>query len=163
MKVLVCGGRHYADRERLTTVLDRLRAERGFSLVIAGGARGADTLAEEWAKAAGLPCDVYRADWEGLGRKAGPIRNERMLHEGKPELVVGFPGGRGTAHMCRIAREAGVEVIEIADPLDEALAELSAQLLQLRTPEEIRAFFAREGGCRVSFELPRTRRRRRGR
>jgi hypothetical protein len=37
-----------------------------------------------------------------------------MLMEGKPDLVVGFPGGRGTAHMCRIAGEAGVEVIEIA-------------------------------------------------
>jgi hypothetical protein len=36
-----------------------------------------------------------------------------MLAEGKPDLVVGFPGGRGTAHMCSIARAAGVEVIEI--------------------------------------------------
>lgn len=53
------------------------------------------------------------ADWEDLGRKAGPIRNQRMLDDGRPELVVAFPGGPGTAHMCRIAREAGVEVIEV--------------------------------------------------
>jgi hypothetical protein len=114
MRVLVCGGRHYADRDRLYTVLDQLHAKLGFTLVIAGGARGADTLAEEWAKAVSLPCEVYRADWEGLGRKAGPIRNERMLAEDKPDLVVGFPGGRGTAHMVGIARVAGVQVIEIA-------------------------------------------------
>ena len=114
MKVLVCGGRDYADRDHLNAELDRLHAERTFTLVIAGGARGADTLAAEWAASRGVPCDVYMADWEGLGRKAGPIRNGRMLAEGKPDLVVGFPGGRGTAHMCRIAREAGVEVIEIA-------------------------------------------------
>lgn len=113
LRILVCGGRDYADRDRLNAELDRLRAERGFSLVTTGGARGADTLAAEWAGSRGVPCDVYMADWAGLGRKAGPIRNERMLHEGKPELVVGFPGGRGTAHMYRIAREAGVEVIEI--------------------------------------------------
>jgi hypothetical protein len=99
MRVLVCGGRDYADRDWLYAELDRLRAERGFSLVIAGGARGADTLAEEWARARGVSCEVYRADWEGLGRKAGPTRNARMLAEGKPDLVVGFPGGRGTAHM----------------------------------------------------------------
>lgn len=111
-RVLVCGGRDYADNAMLTATLDRLHAERGFSLVIAGGARGADTMAEEWARARGIACDVYRADWEGLGRKAGPIRNGRMLTEGKPQLVVAFPGGRGTAHMVRIAREAGVEVIE---------------------------------------------------
>jgi predicted Rossmann-fold nucleotide-binding protein len=112
-RALICGGRNYADTAILTDTLDRLHAERGFSLVIAGGARGADTMGEEWARARGLPCDVYRVDWEGLGRKAGPIRNERMLTEGKPGLVVAFPGGRGTAHMTRIAREAGVEVIEI--------------------------------------------------
>jgi hypothetical protein len=113
LRVLVCGGRDFHDRGLLNDALDRLHAERGFSLVIAGGARGADTLAEEWAKARNIPCEIYHADWEGLGRKAGPIRNARMLVAGKPDLVVGFPGGRGTAHMVRIAREAGVEAIEI--------------------------------------------------
>ena len=114
MRVLCCGGREFLDREMLTAALDRLHRERGFSLVIAGGARGADTLAEEWAHAAGVRCDVYMADWAGLGRKAGPIRNRQMLDEGKPELVVAFPGGRGTANMVRIAREAGIEVIEVS-------------------------------------------------
>ena len=64
--------------------------------------------------AAGLPCTVFQADWAGLGRKAGPIRNKLMLDEGKPDLVVAFPGGRGTAHMTRIARGAGIEVIEVS-------------------------------------------------
>jgi hypothetical protein len=113
VRVLVCGGRDFCDRDRLAATLDRLHQERGFALVIAGGARGADTLAEEWATARGIACDVYRADWVLLGRKAGPIRNSRMLTEGKPQVVVAFPGGRGTAHMTRIAREAGVEVVEI--------------------------------------------------
>jgi hypothetical protein len=114
MRVLVCGGRDFDNRAMLNAALDRLHAERVFSLVIAGGARGADTLAEDWANARGIACDVYRGDWEGLGRKAGPIRNKQMLDEGKPDLVVAFPGGRGTAHMVRIAREAGVEVVEVA-------------------------------------------------
>ena len=87
---------------------------RGIALVIAGGARGADTIAAEWAKARDIPCEVYMADWDGLGPKAGPIRNQRMLDEGKPDLVVAFPGGRDTADMMRRARSAGVEVVEIA-------------------------------------------------
>jgi hypothetical protein len=115
--VLVCGGREFSDRDALEVTLDRLHRERGFSLIIAGGARGADTMAEEWAKARGIACDVYHADWAGRGRRAGPIRNEQMLREGKPDLVVAVPGGRGTAHMCRIAREAGVEVVEVSTPL----------------------------------------------
>jgi predicted Rossmann-fold nucleotide-binding protein len=113
MRVLVCGGRAFEDRQALNETLSRLREERGFSLVIAGGARGADTFAKEWAKAVGLPCDVYKADWEGLGRKAGPIRNQRMLDEGKPDLVVAFPGGKGTADMARRARAAGIELMEV--------------------------------------------------
>lgn len=108
-------GREYADREKLAAVLADLRRARGATVLIAGGARGADTLAEEWAKAQGLPCTVYMADWEGLGRKAGPIRNQRMLDEGKPDLVIAFPGGRGTADMIRRAREAGVETIEVQE------------------------------------------------
>jgi predicted Rossmann-fold nucleotide-binding protein len=117
MRVLVCGGRDYLDRSRLNAVLDRLHVERGFTLVIAGGARGADTLAAEWAASRGILFEIYIAAWETEGRKAGPLRNFQMLEEGRPGLVVGFPGGRGTAHMCRIAREAGVEVIEIAPAL----------------------------------------------
>jgi hypothetical protein len=70
-------------------------------------------MAEWWAKGIGVPCDVYEADWISLGRKAGPIRNQRMLEEGKPDLVMAFPGGRGTADMVRRGKEAGVEVIEV--------------------------------------------------
>jgi predicted Rossmann-fold nucleotide-binding protein len=113
MRVLVCGGRDYSNREALAAVLAELRQTRGISLVIAGGARGADTMAEWWAAAEGVPCDVYQADWSGLGRKAGPIRNQRMLDEGKPDLIVAFLGGRGTADMVRRGREAGIEVIEV--------------------------------------------------
>lgn len=115
MRVLACGGREYTDHEALAAVLSDLRRTRGITVLIAGGARGADTMAEEWAKAQGLPCEVYQADWDNLGRKAGPIRNQRMLDEGKPDLVVAFPGGRGTADMVRRAREAGVETIEVGD------------------------------------------------
>ena len=114
-KVLVCGGRDFDDRAGLFAALDRLHAARAFSVVIAGGARGADTLAVEWATDRGVPTEVYMAEWERLGRKAGPIRNQRMLDEGKPGLVVAFPGGRGTAGMVALSREAGVDVITI-DP-----------------------------------------------
>ena len=39
------------------------------------------------------------------------MRNARMLAEGKPDLVVAFPGGRGTADMVAQARKAGVRVV----------------------------------------------------
>jgi hypothetical protein len=88
--------------------LDRLHAEHQFVVLIEGDARGADRIAGEGADLRGVEHVKFPADWEKLGRKAGPIRNEQMLRAGKADLVVAFPGARGTAHMVRIAREAGV-------------------------------------------------------
>ena len=74
MRVLCCGGRECIDRELLTATRTGLHQERRFSLLIAGGARGADTMAEEWAKTAGLPCTVYQADWKGPWPKGRPFQ-----------------------------------------------------------------------------------------
>ena len=109
-RVLICGGRDFTDREAVYASLDSLHAEHRVSLVIAAGARGAERLATEWARGHGVPAEVYEADWQRLGRKAGPLRNARMLIEGKPDLVVAFPGGKDTANMIEQARGAGVRV-----------------------------------------------------
>lgn len=112
MRLLVCGGRDYADGDAVFRALDMARAERGVALVIHGAARGADTLAARWAAARGVPAQAFPADWETHGRAAGHIRNARMLREGRPDGVIAFPGGRGTADMIRQAEAAGVWVWE---------------------------------------------------
>ena len=71
-------------------------------MVIVGGARGADTMAAEWATARSIPCLIYMADWSGLGPKAGPIRNQRMLDEGKPDLVIAFPEAAAQPIWCDV-------------------------------------------------------------
>jgi len=106
VRVLVCGGRDYNDRETVGRVLSNLNP----SLVIEGGATGADRLARLWAARTTTDVDTYEADWRTHGKAAGPIRNQRMLDEGKPDLVVAFPGGRGTADMIRRAEAAGMPV-----------------------------------------------------
>ena len=114
MRVLVCGGRNYSDRDRVNAVLDKLNADAGVDVVIHGAARGADDMADRWAFSCGIDVEMYPADWENQGSFAGPMRNTRMLNEGKPDLVIAFPGGRGTADMVKKARRAGVQVVEIA-------------------------------------------------
>lgn len=115
MRVLVCGGRDYNNHSRIYHVLDDIQDERGnFSIVITGDATGADHWAESWAWMQTLPHLKVAADWVGYGRRAGPIRNGLMLTEGKPDLVVAFPGGRGTADMVRKATAAKIEVIKVA-------------------------------------------------
>ena len=110
MRVLVCGGRNYRDRDRVFQVLDSIEP----SVVIHGGARGADQLAGAWAKERQVSCKTYPAQWDRYGKSAGFRRNEQMLNEGNPDLIIAFPGGNGTAHMMRIARQRGYEVTEIA-------------------------------------------------
>jgi hypothetical protein len=119
MHVLVCGGRDYADVGALNEALDALHRERAVTLLIHGAARGADSLAAAWARSRGIPTLAFPANWKKDGKAAGFVRNARMLRDGRPDLVVAFPGGKGTAHMVRLARDAGVPVLEIAGA-DEA-------------------------------------------
>lgn len=112
MRVLVCGGRDFDDREFLREVLDALAREHVIDVVIHGDAVGADRMAGEWARLAGIRELAFPADWEKYRRAAGPIRNRQMLVEAAPDVVVAFPGGRGTANMIRQARAAGVPVHE---------------------------------------------------
>jgi hypothetical protein len=113
LRVLACGGRDFNDTGLVRETLDRLHAQRGVSLLIHGAARGADRMAGEWAKSAGVPVLTFPADWDRHGRGAGPIRNARMLREGSPNYVVAFPGGRGTADMVLRSKDAGLPVEEV--------------------------------------------------
>lgn len=112
-RVLVCGGRDYQDRERLFVVLDEHHARQPITVLIEGGADGADRFASMWAFEHEIDSDTFFAKWKVHGRAAGPIRNQRMIDEGRPDVVIAFPGGRGTADMMKRARAAGVEVIEV--------------------------------------------------
>jgi hypothetical protein len=110
-RVLVCGGRRFSDRRAVRVCLGGLIPKP--THIIEGGSHGADQLAHDWAMANEISCTTYNADWGKHGRAAGPIRNQQMIEEGKPDLVVAFPGGTGTADMVRRAKAAGVPVIEV--------------------------------------------------
>lgn len=108
MRILVCGGREFDDWELLSKTLYPLLTAN--CTVIQGGAKGADFLARVFAKWRRVPVEEYPADWKTHGKSAGHIRNQQMLDEGKPDLVVAFPGEAGTADMVRRAKRAGVRI-----------------------------------------------------
>lgn len=113
-RVLVCGGRNFSDQALVDATLTRLMKVRGIDVLIEGNARGADRMAGFWARRNRVTNLKFNADWDTHGNKAGLIRNQRMLDEGRPDLVIAFPGGRGTADMVRRAKAAGIEVVEVA-------------------------------------------------
>lgn len=125
MRVLICGSRTWTDKKAVGVVLSGLVVEgSGCLTVIHGGARGADTLAAE--SAAWVICDdfdlpeivAFPADWTTHGKAAGPIRNQQMLDEGKPDVVWAFTddlaASKGTADMVRRARKAGLPVYVVS-------------------------------------------------
>lgn len=118
-RVLVTGSRKYTDKAR---VEQELLSYAEPLQVIHGGATGADTLADEVAREQGWPdpivYPVTKAEWTRLGPKAGPLRNQRMYDETKPDEVVAFPlaDSKGTRGMIEIARRGGTPVKTIHGP-----------------------------------------------
>jgi len=118
MRILVCGGRDYIDYKEFDSLMDSVYSNLGEGydfecVIIQGGAKGADFLARGWANSLGFECIEFPADWKTYGKGAGHIRNQQMLDEGRPDVVVAFPGGKGTKDMVARARKAGIEVIEV--------------------------------------------------
>lgn len=115
MKILVCGGRDYKDEHTVNRILNLVHEKKGIFEIIHGAARGADTLAAKWAERNNIHCLDFPANWDKYGKRAGAIRNHRMLKEGAPDAVVAFPGGSGTKHMVKLAQKAGVPVWKLFD------------------------------------------------
>ena len=117
MRVLVCGDRKWDDKKFINKILWEYyhiaqELEDDF-VVIHGAAKGADSIAGEIAREQGVKEFVFPAKWEKHGKAAGPIRNQQMLDEGKPNLVLAFHDdiekSKGTRDMINKAKRAGIE------------------------------------------------------
>lgn len=113
--VLCCGSRTFADRTLVHITLDQLHADEPFGQLLHGAAQGADLLCASWAFRWRVPIRAFLAEWNRYGPTAGLIRNQRMLTEGRPQLVVAFidrplDQSRGTYDMVKRAKLHGVHV-----------------------------------------------------
>ncbi len=113
MRVLVCGSRDWSDPLPIRALIAHLPLG---TTVVAGGARGADRIAAEEARAKGLWVEEYpvtRVDWHEYGKSAGPLRNERMIKSGV-QIVHAFSDhlttSNGTLDTVLRARRDGIEI-----------------------------------------------------
>jgi ribA/ribD-fused uncharacterized protein len=111
MRLCIAGGCDFTDVEYAIPRIQKVHLADPVDTEICGMARGADLIGRAWAKELGIPVEEYHADWKRYGRAAGPIRNQRMADEGKPDCVLALPGNSGTASMVEIARKAGIKTI----------------------------------------------------
>ncbi len=79
-RVCICGCRDFTNYEFFKEkCLFLLKNKLPNVIIVSGGAQGADTLAEQFAKEYNLKNEIFKADWEKYGRSAGPKRNEEMV------------------------------------------------------------------------------------
>lgn len=103
MKTAVIGSRTFDNYQQLKAVLDNLSEKP--TEIISGGAKGADALAERYAKENSLPLKVIPANWERHGKAAGPIRN-LLIIEASEQIIAMWDGqSKGTEHTIKTARQ----------------------------------------------------------
>ena len=113
LRVLVTGGRIWHNKKETHAILDHINQEHGISVIIHGDAVGADRLCRDWAITRGiehLSFPIRSSDWIRWGKKAGPRRNQQMIDEGHPDVLVVFLGQNGTNDMISRAKRTGIEI-----------------------------------------------------
>lgn len=133
MRTAVSGDRNHTDQALVDDTLDEeLQADPEMFLLVGdcpgkrqsdgSWADGVDRMAHAWAHRRGVPHEVFKADWQGLGKRAGPERNGQMLDAGAERLVaihLNLADSKGTARCIRQAEERHLPVRLVPDPKPE--------------------------------------------
>jgi hypothetical protein len=103
MKLAIVGSRSFCNEELLEKSLESLKDR--VTMVVSGGAKGADSLAESWADKCGIPTKVFKPDWQKYGRGAGMIRNKDII-ENCDECVAFWDGkSKGTENSISLCKK----------------------------------------------------------
>ena len=113
-RILICGDRYWRSLPSVERELAVVMAAHEVECVIEGECRGADVMGRLAARKLGVEVKPFPADWSRFGKAAGPIRNQQMLDEGKPTMVLAFHArlweSSGTADMIRRAQRLRLSV-----------------------------------------------------
>ena len=120
LRVIIAGSRDFNDYELLKKsaieIITKKTRLPDLTRIVSGGARGADTLGERFANEMGLEISRFIPDWDGLGKRAGYVRNAEMakfaVEDDNDGMLIAFWDGqsRGTKHMIDLAKRYGLEV-----------------------------------------------------
>lgn len=111
MRIAAIGCREFTNQKLVDAVLSKYLGE--ITLIVSGGACGADSMAEDFAKRHNIDTLIFKPDWNKYGKSAGFIRNEDIIKNA--DLVIAFwdMESKGTAHSLSLAEKYGVKSIII--------------------------------------------------
>lgn len=113
----IVGSRNFTDYKLFCKVIDEWTKTNGpITKIISGGCRGADTMAERYAKEWNIPAVVFNAEWEEYGKSAGFVRNKKIVEDST--CIIAFPSknGKGTQNTIELAKERSIDVF--IQPID---------------------------------------------
>jgi hypothetical protein len=110
MKIIIAGGREFNDYNLLVEVCDIMLHKLHNIEIVSGKARGADSLGERYAKEKGYPVKEFPADWDGLGKGAGHIRNRQMAQYANCLLLFWNGNSKGSKNMLKEAQKENLQI-----------------------------------------------------
>lgn len=112
MRVIIAGGRDIHDLKLVEEAITASGWEHDIETVVSGGAKGVDTLGEQWATThiGKSHIDKHLAKWKKYGKRAGYVRNQEMAMNADALIAVWDGKSKGTKHMIEIANEMELEV-----------------------------------------------------
>lgn len=108
LRTIIAGSRSITNYGVLVRAMARINWAP--SVIISGAANGADRLGEQYAKSAGIPVELYPADWDAHGKRAGFLRNEQMAKNAQALVALWDGESRGTKSMIELARKYGLRI-----------------------------------------------------
>ncbi len=109
MRIIIAGSRTI-DQAGFDRAICQCPWLNGTKLIVSGGARGVDQLAEAWATTRGLPMIRYNPDWKQFGRGAGLLRNRAMVENADALFAIWDGHSRGTKHVIQYAQDQRLRV-----------------------------------------------------
>lgn len=110
-RIAVTGGRDFSDKTLVNWAFREIGLGYG-DVLVHGACRGADELCAKVAQFYGARVEPHPADWKKHGKAAGPVRNREML-KSDIDMLIAFPGGKGTFNAVMTARSLGVPVWDL--------------------------------------------------
>ena len=108
LKIGIVGSRNFNDYKLLKETLDEYIED--VFLIVSGGAKGADSLGEQWAKENNIKTLIHKPEWKKYGKSAGFVRNELIINDS--DIVIAFWDGlsKGTKHSINLAKKQNKKV-----------------------------------------------------
>jgi len=107
MKLAVVGSRNFNDYPLMKKYLDKIHSIEPITLIVSGGALGADTYAECWAEDNKVSRKIFKPEWNKYGKKAGFLRNVTIIENSNKVIAFWDGKSRGTKHSIDLAKKQG--------------------------------------------------------